>query len=62
MIRIKGQLIGYVRLNGTSHIMVQRFLVVEGLVVPMTLGMDFLSRLGKVTFDFNRSKLQLHEI
>ena len=24
--------------------------------------MDFLSRLGKVTFDFNRSKLHLHEI
>ena len=28
----------------------------------MILGMDFLSRLGKVTFGFNHSKLQLHGI
>ena len=35
MIRIKGQLIGDVCLNGTSHIMVQSFLVVEELVVTM---------------------------
>ena len=62
MIRIKGQLIGDVRLNGTSHIMVHRFVVVEELVVPIILGIDLLNRLGKVTFDFHSSKIQLHQI
>ena len=34
-----------------------RLLVVEGLVVPVILGVDFLSRLSKVTFDFHEMKL-----
>ena len=62
MIRIRGQLIGNVRLNCTSYTRIQRVLVVERLVVPMILGIDFLICLGKITFDFHRSKLQLHEI
>ena len=33
--------------------------MIEGLVVPVILGVDFESKLGQVTFDFHRAKLQV---
>ena len=36
-------------------------LVVEGLEMPVTLGVDLLSKLGKVTFDFHHMKLLVSE-
>ena len=37
-----------------------RFLVVEGLVVPMILGIDFMSKLGKLTIDLDGNSLTIH--
>ena len=60
MVQVKGQIIRDVQLTGTQMELLQlRLLVVEGLVVPVILGVDFLSKLGQVTFDFNRAKLQV---
>ena len=52
MVQVKGQIIRDVQLTGTQIKVLQ-----EGLVVPVILGVDFLSKLGQVTFDFHRAKL-----
>ena len=48
MVQVKGQIIRDVQLTGTQMEVLQlRLLVVEGLVVPVILGVDFLSKLGR---------------
>ena len=54
LVQVKGQICRDVQLTGTHLEVFQlRQLVVEGLVVPVILGVFFLSMLGKVTFDFH---------
>ena len=58
LVQVKGQICRDVQLTGMHLEVFQlRLLVVEGLVVPVILGVDFLSRLSKVTFDFHEMKL-----
>ena len=58
LVQVKGQICRDVQLTGTHLEVFQlRLLVVEELVVPVILGVDFLSRFGKVTFDFQEMKL-----
>ena len=57
LVRMKGQVMCDIDIKGM--IIQQRLLVVEGLVVPVILGMDFLSQLGEVVFDFKRGKLHV---
>ena len=60
MVQVKGQIIRDVHavlLTGTQMELLQLRLLV--VVVPVILGVDFLSKLGQVTFDFNRAKLQV---
>ena len=57
LVQVKGQICRDVQLTGTHLEVFQlRLLVVEGLVVPVILGVFFLSMLGKVTFDFQEMK------
>ena len=56
LVNIRGELYRNIEIGGML-VKQHRFLVVEGLVVPLILGSDFLARLGEVTFDFPQSKL-----
>ena len=61
LVDIRGELYRNIEIGGML-VKQHRFLVVEGLVVPLILGSDFLARLGEVTFDFPQSKLFIRSL